>query len=101
MDYKNIKTFKALVLIAIFLFGTGCTKELKFVRSTMLTPEKVSRVQVGSTTKEQVLSMFGKPESTLKLERERESLFFKDGNLKSLWVLFDKHGIVIDVKSSK
>ena len=91
---------KAIGVLCIWIFFSGCAKELAFVNSDQFNEEKMRTIEKGVTLKKDLIEMFGKPENTISLEN-KETLFYKDNNLKSLWIELDENDLVRDFVFSK
>jgi len=84
----------AITLVwAVLLFGCA-TDRLNIPNAGMLTPEKVSKIETGVTTKENVKAVFGEPYDRIVLKSGAENWFYKDFNLHTLYIEFGPDGIV-------
>ena len=92
---KNI-----VIIIFIMLLFIGCGGGINLIKTDLLKPEKVRLIKVKVTTKEEIINIFGEPLNILDVD-EKEQYFYKDENLKSLWIEFDKDGKVYDYIYSK
>jgi hypothetical protein len=92
---KNI-----VILLLIMFFFIGCGGGIEIIKTDLLKPEKVNIIKINATTKEEILKIFGEPINKLNAD-EKEQFFYKDENLKSLWIGFDKDGKVYDYIYSK
>ncbi|OGV99293.1 MAG: hypothetical protein A3I04_01705 [Nitrospinae bacterium RIFCSPLOWO2_02_FULL_39_110] len=92
---KNI-----VILLFIIFFFLGCGGGIKLIKTDLLKSEKVYLIKKKVTTKEEIIKIFGEPLNILNAD-EREQFFYKDENLKSLWIEFDKDGKVYDYVYSK
>jgi len=92
---KNI-----VIIIFIMLLFIGCGGGINLIKTDLLKPEKVRLIKVKVTTKEEIINIFGEPLNIIDVD-EKEQYFYKDENLKSLWIEFDKDGKVYDYIYSK
>ena len=92
---KNI-----VIIIFIMLLFIGCGGGINLIKTDLLKPEKVRLIKVKVTTKEEIINIFGEPLNIIDVD-EKEQYFYKDENLKSLWIEFDKNGKVCDYIYSK
>ena len=92
---KNI-----VIIIFVMLLFIGCGGGINLIKTDLLKPEKVRLIKVKVTTKEEIINIFGEPLNILDVD-EKEQYFYKDENLKSLWIEFDKDGKVYDYIYSK
>ena len=92
---KNI-----VIKIFIMLLFIGCGGGINLIKTDLLKPEKVRLIKVKVTTKEEIINIFGEPLNIIDVD-EKEQYFYKDENLKSLWIEFDKDGKVYDYIYSK
>lgn len=88
------------ILLFIMLLFIGCGGGMEIIKTDLLKTEKVNLIKVNVTTKEEILKIFGEPINKLNVD-EKEQFFYKDENLKSLWIEFDKEGKVYDYIYSK
>ncbi|VAX19717.1 hypothetical protein MNBD_NITROSPINAE01-1608 [hydrothermal vent metagenome] len=80
---------KLIAVLLVTFLGAGCSTVSLGVNDTYaITSEKVSRIDEGSTTMEQLNEMFGKPEMNIPAE-SGAYYFYKDLSLNSLWVVLD------------
>jgi outer membrane protein assembly factor BamE (lipoprotein component of BamABCDE complex) len=98
---KIILAIPALVFSLWMSFSiTGCaTERLHFDTSTTISKEKVARIRKGTSTKEEINALFGRPLDTLVFEKG-EAWFYKDINIVPLYIEFDASGIVSDFKTN-
>ena len=82
------------------LLFIGCGGGINLIKTDLLKPEKVRLIKVKVTTKEEIINIFGEPLNIIDVD-EKEQYFYKDENLKSLWIEFDKDGKVYDYIYSK
>jgi len=92
---KNI-----VIIIFVMLLFVGCGGGINLIKTDLLKPEKVRLIKIKVTTKEEIINIFGEPLNILDVD-EKEQYFYKDENLKSLWIEFDKDGKVYDYIYSK
>ena len=86
------------VALAMALHGCA-TPSAGIDTPSALTKEKAGKLKVGAS-KEEVISILGEPVSRLVTENG-ETLFFKDVNLSSVWVLLGSDGRVSDWERSE
>jgi len=91
---------KNLIILFLFVLFIGCGGGIEIIKTDLLKPEKVNIIKINVTTKEDILKIFGEPVNMLNVD-EKEQFFYKDENLKSLWIEFDKDGKVYDYIFSK
>ncbi|MBI5178014.1 MAG: outer membrane protein assembly factor BamE [Nitrospinae bacterium] len=85
---------KKLFVLALLAALSACsTERLNIKADTNITKEKAARITKGKTTKAQVEAVFGEPMDRVLLP-EGERYFYKDFNLRPLYVEFDKNGVV-------
>ena len=92
---KNI-----VIIIFVMLLFVGCGGGINLIKTDLLKPEKVHLIKIKVTTKEEIINIYGEPLNILDVD-EKEQYFYKDENLKSLWIEFDKDGKVYDYIYSK
>ncbi len=97
MEIARYMTFmrKTMVVVALVALAACSTERLNLKLDDAVSKEKVSQIRKGATTKSQVESIFGEPIDRLILP-DGESFFYKDFNLRTLHVEFDKNGVVKD-----
>jgi len=95
---KNMKNI--VIIIFVMLLFVGCGGGINLIKTDLLKPEKVRLIKIKVTTKEEIINIFGEPLNILDVD-EKEQYFYKDENLKSLWIEFDKDGKVYDYIYSK
>jgi len=84
----------AITLVwAVLMFGCA-TEKLNIKHKGMLTPEKVSKIDTGVTVMENVKAVFGEPNSRIVLKTGAENWFYKDFNLRTLYIEFRPDGVV-------
>lgn len=92
---------KRVILFSLFLFlGTlvSCGSERsQILYGGMLTETKVKKLQKEKTTSVEVVRMLGKPQNITSLENGF-IYFYKDLNLRALWLRFNEDGILIEQK---
>ena len=93
---KNI----AIVFLLAVMMVSCATPSLNVQTSTTITPEKISKVKKGATTRQDLKEMFGEPETKITTS-EGPAYFYKDVNLNSLWVQFNDSWVVTDYEWSE
>ncbi len=88
------------LLVILLSFLMGCGGGIGLIKTDLLKPEKVRLIKIRVTTKDEIIKIFGEPINILNGE-DKEQFFYKDENLKSLWIEFDKDGKVYDYIYSK
>lgn len=88
------------LLVILLSFLTGCGVGINLIKTDLLKSENVRLIKIKVTTKEEIINIFGEPINILNAG-EKEQYFYKDENLKSLWIEFDKNGKVYDYIYSK
>lgn len=77
----------------------ACASErLNIKVSDAITEEKIALINTGVFTKKDVIKTFGQPLNRLTMEKG-ETFFYKDFNLKSVWIQFDQAGFVTGYKA--
>jgi hypothetical protein len=88
-----------LVISLTLAIGACSTASLHVPTKQAITEERVDKIVVGKTTKEELVKMFGKPETRIASE-DGLVYFFKDDSLASLWVVFDEDWLVKEIEVS-
>ena len=88
------------LLVILLSFLMGCGGGINLIKTDSLKSENVRLIKIKVTTKEEIINIFGEPIDILNAG-EKEQFFYKDANLKSLWIEFDKNGKVYDYIYSK
>lgn len=83
------------IILLLILFFTGCVSGKELIKTDLLKPEKIHLIKIKVTSKEEIINIFGEPVNRLNAD-EKEQFFYKDENLKSLWIEFDKEEKVHD-----
>lgn len=86
---------RKIVAALMIILVTGCSTAHENVVEDGVTKEKVVLIKKGVTTGSELEELFGAPEMTLKGENGRES-FYKDLNLRSVWVVIDENDVVTE-----
>ncbi|MBI4378372.1 MAG: hypothetical protein HY578_04660 [Nitrospinae bacterium] len=89
-----------IILLLIIFFFIGCGGGTEFIKTDLLKTEKVHNIKIKVTTKDEIIKIFGEPINKLNV-KGKEQFFYKDENLKSLWIEFDKDGKVYNYIYSK
>lgn len=91
---------RIVLLVILLSFVIGCGGGINLIKTDLLKSENVRLIKIKVTTKEEIINIFGEPINILNVG-EKEQYFYKDENLKSLWIEFDKNGKVYDYIYSK
>lgn len=90
---KKIAVAFALVMLA----SCATPPSINITLPKNISKDKISSVEKGVTTIDELTKLFGAPEMTLPGEEGRNAgYFYKDMNLSSLWAEVDDNGIVVD-----
>jgi pyruvate/2-oxoglutarate dehydrogenase complex dihydrolipoamide dehydrogenase (E3) component len=97
-------------LVRIFLGGCAAffmtalfscsTQYLEISHKDNITAEKLEHLKKGVATKAEIESAFGEPIDRV-LVTDGERYFYKDFNLRSVYLEFDKRGVLVDYEHSK
>ncbi|MEK6589059.1 MAG: hypothetical protein AABZ11_00095 [Nitrospinota bacterium] len=87
-------------MLLLILFLASCGGGIELVKTDLLKPEKVHNIKIKVTTKDEIIKIFGEPINKLNV-KGKEQFFYKDENLKSLWIEFDTDGKVYNYIYSK
>ncbi|MDH5543233.1 MAG: outer membrane protein assembly factor BamE [Nitrospinota bacterium] len=85
-------------MLSIMLMGCA-TDRLALHEKAAISDSKILKIQKGRSTREEIRGIFGEPFDTVTLNG-KESWFYKDINLKPLYLEFDKNGVVSDFESN-
>lgn len=89
--------FAALLSAAV----SSCyTSHLDISRKDNITADKLWDLKRGATTKAEVETAFGAPLDKV-VVKNGEKYFYKDFNLHSVYMEFDKEGVLVDYEGSK
>ncbi len=89
--------FAALLVAAV----SACsTSHLDIGRKDNITAEKLRGLRRGATTKAEVESALGAPLDKV-VVKNGEKYFYKDFNLRAVYMEFDKEGVLVDYEESK
>lgn len=91
---------RIVLLVILLSFVIGCGGGINLIKTDFLKSENVRLIKIKVTTKEEIINIFGEPINILNVG-EKEQYFYKDENLKSLWIEFNKDGKVYDYIYSK
>ena len=91
---------RIVLLVILLFFVIGCGGGINLIKTDLLKSENIRLIKIKVTTKEEIINIFGEPINILNVG-EKEQYFYKDENLKSLWIEFDKNGKVYDYIYSK
>src|SRR3989338_2021243 len=86
---------RIVLLVILLFFVIGCGGGINLIKTDLLKSENIRLIKIKVTTKEEIINIFGEPINILNVG-EKEQYFYKDENLKSLWIEFDKNGKVCD-----
>ncbi len=89
--------FAALLVAAV---SSCSTSHLDISRKDNITADKLWGLRRGATTKAEVESAFGAPLDKV-LVKNGEKYFYKDFNLRAVYMEFDKEGVLVDYEVSK
>jgi len=85
---------KKIILLSALLLTAACaTPRLNIQAGDTLSAQKIGSIKVGETTMQQVLETFGQPMDRL-LFASGESFYYRDFNLRSLYIEFNGSGVV-------
>ncbi len=88
-----------LIIVLTMAFGACSTASLHVPSEHAITSERTDKIVIGKTTKKELVTMFGKPETRIASE-DGLVYFFKDDSLASLWVVFDEDWLVKEIEVS-
>ncbi len=91
---------RIVLLVILLYFVIGCGGGINLIKTDLLKSENIRLIKIKVTTKEEIINIFGEPINILNVG-EKEQYFYKDENLKSLWIEFDKNGKVYNYIYSK
>jgi hypothetical protein len=81
-------------VIFILLMTSACaTERLDLEHPGRLSALTVARIVKGRTTKAEVVEKFGKPFDSVVM-KDGDKFFYKDFNLRALYIEFNEHGVV-------
>jgi len=89
--------FAALIVAAV---SSCSTAHLDISRKDNITAEKLWGLRRGATTKAEVESAFGPPLDKV-VVKNGEKYFYKDFNLRAVYMEFDKEGVLVEYEESK
>ncbi|MBI3582102.1 MAG: hypothetical protein HY098_08550 [Nitrospinae bacterium] len=89
--------FAALIVAAV---SSCSTPRIDISRKDNITAEKLWGLRRGATTKTEVESAFGEPLDKV-VVKNGEKYFYKDFNLRVVYMEFDKEGVLADYEVSK
>lgn len=97
--FRSPPLSRLLGAVCAFLLATALvscsTQYMELGHKDNLTMDKIATLKKGSTTKPEVESVFGEPTDMI-LTANGEKYFYKDFNLRSVYMEFDKNGLLVD-----
>lgn len=90
----------AFVILAFLMTASCTTTRLNLDHSSRITEEKLSKIEIGVSSKEDIESIFGPPMDKLEI-KTKEAWFYKDFNLRPLLIEFDEIGRVKTYRTDK
>ncbi|GMT43088.1 MAG: hypothetical protein IEMM0002_1499 [bacterium] len=92
-QYVRVKRFIVYAMAAVFL--AACAPERLYIPvKDAITVEQLAAIKKGTTHKDDIEKIFGTPLDKLVFPNGRETWFYKDFNMKPLWIEFDAGGMV-------
>jgi len=92
---------KTLLSLVLLVTVSACaTERLQIKHSYEITDAKISQLDKGSTTKESLVKLFGKPLDSIQEKNGVEHWYYKDFNLRALYLTLTPQGILDDYDAS-
>ena len=91
------RVFAALLFAAL---SSCSTQHLEISRKDNITADKIWTLRKGTTTKAEVESEFGAPMDRI-VVKDGEKYFYKDFNLRAVYMEFDKNGVLVDFERTR
>jgi len=79
-------------MLSVMLMGCA-TERLNLHEKSVISDSKILKIKKGRTTKDEIKNIFGEPFDVVKLNG-KEGWFYKDINLKPLYLQFDDSNTV-------